>query len=220
MDKRTDLELVVLSKSDDEKVSADARYALWDRYQFFIKKKYFQWLATFSRNNVEFEDYLQDAYIAFVHALDLCDVERMKEHNASNFSTVLYFQLMKIKNRHDIDFQRYGHIYNYSELASDVDCIDPEEKFSGSNTLAGQWIAATTIDNEVEIKKYMYETLVEEYCKTLDKIDRKIYQLLIERQKFASIVQVLPEFTEVEIRKKISTIRSGLRNYIEANSYV
>ena len=221
MEARSDLDLIVLSKSSDEKVSLEARYALWNRYQFFIKKKYFQWLSTFSREHVEFDDFVQESYIAFAKALGLCDVDRMKEKNVNNFSTVLYFQLLKLKNKYDTEYVKYGHVYSYSELASDVDSIDPEEKFAGSNTLAGQWISATLINPDIEQKKYMYENLIREYQASLNDIDEKICQLLIEKKKISNIINAFSsQFSESEVKSKINKIRSGLKNYIEVNAYV
>ena len=221
MDTRTDLELLLSAKSDIESISSEASYTLWQRYQFFIKKKYFQWLSTFTRENVEFDDFMQEAYISFIHAIDLCDIDRMKEKNVTSFSTVLYFQLMKIKNKYDVHYNKYGHVYTYSEISSDVESGGPEDQFSGINTVAGQWISATMVDSETEIKKHMYQNLIEEFKSSLDDIDEKICQLLIERKKLSNIVELLaPKFTESEVRKKINTIKSNLKNYIEINSYV
>jgi len=221
MEARSDLDLIVLSKSSDEKISLEARYALWNRYQFFIKKKYFQWLSTFSREHVEFDDFVQESYIAFAKALELCDVDRMKEKNVNNFSTVLYFQLLKLKNKYDVHYNNYGHIYSYSELSSEIDENNPEEKFAGSNTIAGQWIAATLVNPEVEQKKYMYENLMNEYQSSLDEIDNKIYELIIERKKVPSIIEMFSsQFSESEIKSKIHKIKTGLKNYIEVNAYV
>ena len=221
METRSDLELVVSSKSDDEKISSEAKFALWNRYQYFIKKKYFQWLTTFTREDVEFDDFMQEAFIAFLHAIELCDVERMKEKNVSNFSTVLYFQLMKLKNKYDTQFHKYGHVYSYSEISGGVESLDPEDRFRGMNTIAGQWISATMVDSDYEQKKYMYQNLVQEYMSSLDTIDEKICQLLIERKKISNIIEVLsPDFSESEIRSKVVKIKSDLKSFIEMNSYV
>ena len=194
---------------------------MWNRYQYFIKKKYFQWLPTFTRENVEFDDFMQDAFIAFLHALEVCDVDRMKERNVSNFSTVLYFQLMKIKNRHDVNYRKYGPVYVYSELVDSVEGMGPEDKFNGLNTVAAQWVAATTVDSETECKKYMYQNLVNEYMASLSQVDEKICQLLIERKKISNIIEILsPDYSESEVRNRVSQIKAGLKSFVEMNSYV
>lgn len=221
MEIRSDLELIALAKSSDEKTALEAQYSLWNKYQFFIKKKYFQWLNTFSREHIEFEEFVQEAYIAFAHALELCDLDRMKEKNVNNFSTVLYFQLMKLKNKYDTHYVQYGHVYSYSELASEADSINPEEKYSGTNTISGQWIAATSIDPEIEQRKYMCENLIKEYQLSLNTIDKKICQLLIERKKISNIIEMLSsQLSESEVRSKVNKIKSGLKNYVEMNAYV
>jgi len=217
---KNDIDLVITSKSDDDKVSSDARMTLWNKYQFFIQKKYFQWLNTFSREHVEFEDFIQEAYIAFSHALDLCDVDRMREKNVNNFSTVLYFQLIKIKNKYDMHYEKYGHVYTYSEIGSDIES-SPENQFSGSNTLAGQWIAATTIDAETEQRRHMYESLLSEYESSLGSIERKIFHLILEKKKVSNIISSFSsDLTEQVIKKKISDIRLGFRSFVEQNAYV
>lgn len=220
MEKISDIDLVVLSKSDNESAASEARLTLWQKYEFFIKKKYFQWKPTFIRENVEFEDFMQEAFIAFMHALELCDVDRMIEKKVNNFSTVLFFQLMKLKNKYDMHYNKYGHVYTYSELSDDLEANSLEDKFSGANTLAGQWINATTVQAESEQKKFMLENLIDEYESSLEGVDKKICQLILERKKLPSIISSFADFSEQVIRDKVSSIKSSLRSYIEENAYV
>lgn len=219
METKNDIEMILAAKSSDEKTASDARLALWNKYQFFIQKKYYQWLNTFSREHVDFEDFMQESFIAFMHALELCDINRMQEKNVKAFSTVLYFQLLKIKNRYDIHYEQYGPIYSYSEIAAEVES-SLEDQFSGSNTLAGQWINATTVDSEDEQRQHMYENLISEYEMSLDDTDRRIWQLMVEKNRVSSIIAKVSDLTESVVRRKVSDIKRGFRSYIEANAYV
>lgn len=220
MNTKSDLELIVLAKSSNVEVASQAQLTLWNRYQFFIQKKYYQWISTFSKEHLEFDDFMQEAYIAMIHAIELCDVDRLKAKNVKNFSTVLYFQLIKIKNRYDVHYEKYGNVVVYSQMIDD-NCETPEDRFSGFNSISGQWITATSIESESEIKKYMYEKLVNDYKHSLDDIDKKICQLLIERNKVPKIAKILSsECDEVTVKKRVLKIKSGLKNFVEENAYI
>lgn len=221
MEKKSDLELIVLAKSSDNEISSKAIVTLWNRYQYFIQKKYFQWKNTFYREKVDFEDFMQEAYLAMFHAIELCDINRLKEKNVNNFSTVFYFQLIKIKNKYDVHYEKYGDVITYSSMISSDNNESPEERFSGSNTISGQWIAATSVDSELEVKKYMYEQLLNEYKSTLDSIDSIIYQLMLERNKISNIARMFaPDLDEGSIRKRVVKIKSDIKALIEKQAYV
>lgn len=219
METKNDIEMILAAKSSDEKAASDARLALWNKYQYFIQKKYYQWINTFSREHIEFEDFMQEAFIAFMHALELCDVDRMKEKNVKNFSTVLYFQLIKIKNNYDVHYEKYGYVYTYSEISVNTES-SIEDQFAGVNTLANQWVKATSIEAEDEQCRYMYETLISDYESSLNGVDQKIWHLLLEKNKMSNIISSISDLTESVVRKKVSDIKRGFRNYIEANAYV
>lgn len=215
----SDIELLEAAKSIDPVVSSNAQLALWERYEFFIKKKYYQWINTFQKERVDFDDYMQEAYLAMVHAIELADIDRMKQKGASNFSTVFYFQLMKIKNRYDIHYEKYGEVLTCSDMSFDEDDTI-ENRFHGSNSVASKWVSALTIDCDQERLNAMSERLVREYTQSLDAVNQKICQLLIEREKVSTIVDKLRSImSEDQIKQKIKEVKLGLKTYVEENAY-
>jgi len=221
MEKVSDIDLLRCAKSSDLAVSSKAHLDLWQRYTWFIRKKYYQWINTFTRERVDFDDYLQEAYIAMANAIRLCDIDRMIEKKSNSFSTVLYFQLMKIKNRYDDHYNKYGQMLMASDLSvcEESDCI--EDRYHGLNSLASKWVSATTIDDEQEKLNVMSQHLVEEYNETLDPMRQKICQLLIEREKISSIIKKINAiYPDVNVHEKIKEVRLGLKSFVEENAYV
>lgn len=217
----SDIDLLKIAKSSSELQVSQARMLLWEKYSYFIQKKYFQWINTFKREKVEFEDYMQEAFLAMVHAIDLCDLERMEEKNVKNFSTILYFQLIKIKNSYDIHYKKYGSIINYSEINTNSDNDKPiEEQFNGINSVASQWISATSIDFDTQQKIYIYETLIQQFKNSLDEIDKIIYQLMIEKKKMTNIIELLSSRCDEKIiKQRIRKIKINLKRFVEENAY-
>ena len=61
---------------------------------------------------------------------------------------------------------------------------------------------------------------IDEYESSLEGVDKKICQLILERKKLPSIISSFADFSEQVIRDKVSSIKSSLRSYIEENAYV
>lgn len=218
----SDIDILKLAKSSNELHVSQARMLLWEKYAYFIQKKYYQWINTFKREKVEFEDFMQEAFLAMVHAIELCDLERMVEKNVKNFSTILYFQLIKIKNNYDVHYSRYGSIITYSDMNNVDDNDKPiEEKFNGVNSIASQWVSATSIDFETQQKQYLYQELIERFKSSLSEIDEMICQLLLEKKKISNIIEILsPNYDEKTVKKKVIKIKTDLKKFVEENAYV
>lgn len=216
----SDVDLLKMAKSSNEVQVSQARMLLWEKYSYFIQKKYYQWINTFTREKVEFEDYMQEAFLAMIHAIDLCDLQRMEEKNVRNFSTILYFQLIKIKNSYDVHYKKYGSVITYSEINSNENGKPIEEQSTGINSIASQWTNATSVDFDSQQKLYLYETLIEQFESSLNGIDKIIYQLILNKKKMPSIIEFLSSYCDEKVvKQRVRKIKINLKRFVEENAY-
>lgn len=200
---REDLELIRLSKEGD----TEAQLELWRKWEPFTGKRFFQSRELFLRTGVTYEDYMQNAYIAFLTAIDRFDLSRTE---VSNFSTVYYFQLMKLKNASE------GYEYKYGEVAfeSDIHCQNTYENPHKEDSVNDGWNRALARDITTDFRQAQALEVIETFYEEEESpLVKNVLTLMLQGKRTKAITELLgEEFDTKTVGKIVWNIKKRLRS--------
>ena len=205
MKHREDRELIALSKLGDMK----AQLELWEKWEPFTKKHFFQAREAFVNSGVTLEDYMQDAYIAFVTAIQKYDLVKAEAKGSVNFSTYYYWYLMKLKNAADDYLNKWGSTKLWSDYLSD----DQDPQVFHDDAINNEWNRATMKDIKDDFKKAQAVEILNTYFEEEDNpLFKQIVHFLLMGKNPGNIVHLLDDqYTYGAVRKMIDEIYVKIR---------
>lgn len=197
---RDDLELIRLSKSGDMK----AQYELWKKWEPFTAKRFYQDAELFTRTGVAFEDFMQNAYLAFVMAVEKFNLEKAEESGTTNFSTFYYWYLKKLKNASEGYEYRYGEVAYASEFKR-------EDYKEDSNP--NEWNRSTTGEIETDFKQAQAVEVIETFFEEEESsVLKNILTLMLQGLRTKAISDLLgDEFDIKAVAKMVWQVKKKLR---------
>lgn len=181
--KRDDRELIILSKRGDMK----AQLELWKKWEPFTAKQYNKAREVFIKAGSSLEDYMQDAYFAFLKALEGYDVEKAKELGLTSFSAYYYWFLKKMQSVTELSLSKMTVI-------SQTDLSREDSDEYAEDAEASLWNKATSYDVTEDYKKEQAKEVVETYLEQeKNPVYKEIFLLLLEGKKINTIVHLLNE---------------------------
>lgn len=179
--KRDDRELIILSKRGDMK----AQLELWKKWEPFTAKQYNKAREVFIKAGSSLEDYMQDAYFAFLKALEGYDVGKAKELGLTSFSAYYYWYLKKMQSVTELSLSKMNVISQ-----SDLSREDSDEYAEDAE--ASLWNKAISYDITEDYKKEQAKEIVETYLEQeKNPVYKEIFFLLLEGKKINTIVHIL-----------------------------
>lgn len=201
---REDLELIRLSKEGDMK----AQYELWKKWEPFTSKRYFQSLELYQRVRMSYEDFMQEAYLAFISAIDHFTFDKA---TGTNFSTVYYWYLVKVRNTSERYERRYGNI----ALETDIRSQDNRGDSYKEDSMNDRWNKATLKDITADFKQAQAVEVIEIFFEEEENpILKNVLTLMLQGNKTKAILEFLGEGTDLkavkgfirEIKRKLKAI--------------
>ena len=201
---RDDLELIRLSKSGDMK----AQYELWKKWEPFTAKRFYQDAELFTRTGVAFEDFMQNAYLAFVMAVEKFDLEKAETTGTTNFSTFYYWYLKKLKNASE------GYEYRYGDVA-----LESEVHYQGGkqphkeDAVVDPWNKAIARDITTDFKQIQAVEVIETFFEEEESsVLKNILTLMLQGLRTKAISDLLgDEFDIKAVAKMVWQVKKKLR---------
>lgn len=199
---REDLELIKLSKEGD----MEAQYELWKKWEPFTAKRFYQDKELFLRTGVTFEDFMQNAYLAFVSAVDKFNLEKTE---VSNFSTFYYWYLKKLKNASE------GYEYKYGEVAyeSDIHTRGTYDNPHKEDAVCDSWNKAIARDITTDFKQVQAVEVIETFYEEEENpVVRNVLTLMLQGKRAKAITDLLGEEFDIKaVGKMVWEIKKKLR---------
>lgn len=212
MTKRSDFELIKLSKQGDSK----AQMELWNKWKSFTSRQFKKASETYSATQYSYEDYMQDAFVAFLTAIDRYDINKAEAAGSSNFSTFYYFYLMKLKNAQDDQLNKFGVMLYQSDF--EVNSSDENIKNDSTNT---PWVRAISRDIGDDFIKDEVVQIFEKYFEEEQSpLLKKIVQMRLQGMNAGKIQHAFKDTISYNrIRKLIDEAYAKIRMIAEAVIY-
>lgn len=203
----TDLDLLEVAKTHNQK----AMLALWERYRAFTDKAFYKGRELYESTNTLYEDWVQDAFIAFAHSIDRADLDKMRANGTKSFSTVYYFDLLKMWEKLRNKTEKLGYVACESELVREDEEEDKNSK----------WENALSVDGDAEIARSQAEIIIDKYLEEeQDPLYVKITNLLLAGYNPGNIVTIMEgEYTYHYMRKMIDTIKDRIKTLALREGY-
>lgn len=212
MTKRSDFELIRLCKQGD----SNAQMELWNKWKNFTSRQYGKSSETYQASQYSYEDYMQDAFVAFLTAVDRYDIDKAEAAGSSNFSTFYYFYLMKLKNAQDDQLNKYGTML----YQSDFEVTNSEESIKNDSRNT-PWVRAISRDIEDD---YIRDEAVQVFEKYFEEeqspLLKKIVLMRLQGMNAGKIQHALGDTISYgRIRKLLDEAYAKIRMIAEAVIY-
>lgn len=204
---REDKELIALSKLGDTK----AQKELWDKWNPFTQKQYFMSREAFTNAGMTFEDYMQEAYLAFVTAIDKYDLKKAIDKGCVNFSTYYYWYLVKLRNGTLGYLEKWGDMKYSSDYESNVSLRSDASKADAKDN---EWNRATLRNISDDFKQDECAKIIDVYFEEEESsLFKNIVSFLLMGYNAGEIVHLLDdEYSYGKVRKMIDEIFAKIRN--------
>lgn len=204
-----DKDLLTRSKAGD----SSALVELWEKYRNFTMKQYHKHRELFESSNESFEDYMQDAYVAFRTAVENFSLEKI-DSNGGAFSTYYYFFLLKLKNTQEDQLSRYGNMLYESDFQR-------EEEDLKTDCYPNSWNKALSGDFSKEYGNHIAVEVFEEYFRTEeDNLKKSIVTFLLQGKNPGNIVRILNnEYSYSKVRSIIDSCFETIKLIAEKKAW-
>ena len=178
---REDRELIALSKEGD----TVAQYELWKKWEVFTSKNYYRNKEALDLIGLTEEDYMQEAYLLFMKAVQKFNLDYTE---VSNFSTYYYWHLKKIRNEADVYLRRYGEI----KVQSDYEVREYDLSSHKIDATDNEWNRAILVDIEDDFKREQAIEVIDTYYEEeKDPLYKKIFDYILMGLTFQAISNAL-----------------------------
>ena len=205
---KSDMDLI----REIKKGNISAKEALWNRYYQFTCGHYHRDTSgIYKMCEVEFEDYLQEAYLAFENTLSSFDIEKAEKAGVEKFYTYYYYKLLKLRQTFSRYYDKYGHIYHPSEIHNACRAVYSRDEVE--DNLDDPWNEATSRSVERDIEQESARQVVNAYLREAQPLHRAVVELMLEGATERSLAEVLgPEGYDslAKVRKLLKVIRKEL----------
>lgn len=203
--KTSDYELLSQIKRKDLKENIWEKITLWDRYQPVVHKRarYTHGIVAFS---FEYEDIVQDFYLAFEKALNYINMEKIPTRNF-HFGTIYFYFLRKaekkLKKAHFLSYKNQI-IHSFANL---FESNNETEEFYCKHL-------PSFVLNFDELASYLEETISTKIFKILTKNEKIIVDELLQSKSITAISKSRQE-EYFKTYKQVCKIKLKLKSIIE-----
>lgn len=201
---REDIDLIALSQKGD----TEALLELWDKWTPFVHRTYNSSENLYNSVGWLREDFVQDAFVMFMDAVQKFSISKAEEAGADSFASYYYWYLRRLRNRAENRIKKYGVIKYASDY--EADCYEKDQR---GDSCLNEWNQLLQQDPSEDFIKAQAVEVVEVYFEEeQDPVKRTIMTYLLAGKRPSTMSHLMNnEYSTKWIRRRIKEIKKQIK---------